>query len=98
MLRIMGAGDSALDGFLRRAGIRSGEGYRARWRPLFIRCGKKGDRALVEFTRRYDGAGNRCRGLAGREEAEIEEAYQLVEPEFLAALRQIHESISRSST
>jgi histidinol dehydrogenase len=87
MLRIIKAGDSALDGFLRRAGIRL-EKVIDQVAPIIHQVRKKGDRALVEFTRNYDGVEIGVGDLQVKE-AEIEEAYQLVEPEFLAALKQI---------
>ncbi|HHX49931.1 MAG TPA: histidinol dehydrogenase, partial [Clostridia bacterium] len=86
MLKIMGAGDSALDSFLRRAGTGL-EKVTGEVAPIINQVREKGDRALVEFTRRYDGA-EISNGDLQVEKREIEEAYNLVEPEFLEVLRQ----------
>lgn len=54
--------------------------------PILDDVRKRGDRAVLEYARRFDGLDKRCKSLTP-DAGEIESAFQDLPPEFLRALR-----------
>ncbi|GAW93076.1 histidinol dehydrogenase, partial [Calderihabitans maritimus] len=93
MIRILSVEDREVERFWRREFGYSAE-VEQQVRVVLEQVREHGDRAVLQFTRQFDGA-KLAPGNLRVSEKEIEEAYEQVDGEFLAALRRALDNIRR---